>query len=521
MANVVQFRRSTAVLTLVAASVGGGLIAAFAVATHEKAPVVSVARADSPTRQDANAVGKISSLSNSFADMIEKASPAVVKISSSRVIKASEQQGNGNNPFMSDPFLQRFFGGQGNGRPRDQRERGLGSGVIISNDGYILTNNHVIDKASTLKVELSDGRTFTGKMIGADPQTDVAIVKIAANSLPILSFANSDTARVGDICFAIGNPFGQDHTVTMGIVSAKGRKLEAGTYIQNFIQTDAAINPGNSGGALINAKGELIGMNTAILAGGSSFGGEGGNIGIGFAVPSNMAKQVADQLMKGGKVSRGYMGATLGPIPADAAPLLGLKEAKGAYIAGIAPRGPAEKAGLKQDDVVTAIDGKKVDNFDELTSDVISRAPGSAVTLDVIRNGKPMNVKITLGQRPTGTDFDKPTRHGDDNGSNDNDNDNSSGVTARGISVETLTPELAQQAGAADNVHGVIITDIDQSSPAADASLGRGLVITAVNRHPVANAGDFKREMAQAGDKPVLLTINQGGSSALVVVQPK
>ncbi len=244
--------------------------------------------------------------------MIEKASPAVVKISSTRVIKASEQQqgGGGNNPMMSDPFFRQFFGGQGNARPRDRREGGLGSGVIISNDGYILTNNHVIDKATTLKVELSDGRDFTGKLIGADPQTDVAIVKISASSLPTLSYANSDAARVGDLCFAIGNPFGQDHTVTMGIISAKGRALERRTYIQNFIQTDAAINPGNSGGALINAKGELIGMNTAILSGNSGFGGEGGNIGIGFAVPSNLAKQVADQLMKSGKVTRGYMGVT-------------------------------------------------------------------------------------------------------------------------------------------------------------------------------------------------------------------
>jgi Do/DeqQ family serine protease len=453
--------------------------------------------------------------------MIEKASPAVVKISSTRIIKASEQEGNGGNPFMSDPFFQRFFGGP-NARPHDQRERGLGSGVIISNDGYILTNNHVIEKSSSLKVELSDGRTFTGKMVGTDPQTDIGVVKISASNLPTLSYANSDSARVGDLCFAIGNPFGQDHTVTMGIVSAKGRHLEVGTRIENFIQTDAAINPGNSGGALINAKGELIGINTAILSGGSSFGGEGGNIGIGFAVPSNMAKQVADQLMKNGKVSRGYMGAALTTVPADAAPLLGLKDGKGAYISSVTPSGPAAKAGLKQGDIVTAIDGKKVDSSDELTSDVIARSPGSTVTLDVIRAGKPTSVKITLGQRPTSIDFDNPNRRGDNDGSNDNDNnDNSGSVTARGISVQTLTPELAQQAGVSGNVHGVVITDVDQSSPAADASLGRGLVITAVNQHPVASAADFKREMAQAGDKPVLLTISQNGASALVVVQPK
>ncbi len=199
-------------------------------------------------------------------------------------------------------------------RPRDQREEGLGSGVIVTPSGYILTNNHVVEKATRLKIDLSDGREFTGKVVGADPQTDVAVVKIDASGLPTLPFANSDGARVGDLCFAIGNPFGQDHTVTMGIVSAKNRVLpvEKGTYIQNFIQTDAAINPGNSGGALINAQGELIGMNTMILTGGNSFGGEAGNVGIGFAVPSNMAKQVMDQIMKSGKVSRGYMGVSFG-----------------------------------------------------------------------------------------------------------------------------------------------------------------------------------------------------------------
>ncbi len=281
MSNVVQFRRSTAILTLIAASIGGGLIAAFAVATRSNAPVAVVAHADTSA-----AAQRANQISNSFADVIEKASPAVVKISMTRIIKASDQQGQGNNPLMSDPFFRQFFGGQGNMRPRDQRESGLGSGILVSPNGYILTNNHVVEKANTLKVELSDGRDFTGKVVGTDPQTDVAVVKINANDLPTLPFANSDAARVGDLCFAIGNPFGQDHTVTMGIVSAKNRHLESGTYIQNFIQTDASINPGNSGGALINARGELIGMNTMILTGGASFGGEGGSVGIGFAVPS-------------------------------------------------------------------------------------------------------------------------------------------------------------------------------------------------------------------------------------------
>lgn len=516
---MVQFRRSTAILTLAAASIGGGLIAALAVAMHEKAPVVSVARADTANQ-------KVSSLSASFADMVEKASPAVVRISSTRIVKASDQERN--NPMMQDPFFQRFFGGQnGRGQNRDQRERGLGSGVIISGDGYILTNNHVIDKASSLKVELSDGRTFTGKAIGADPQTDVAVVKITSSGLPTLSFANSDSARVGDLVFAIGNPFGnrvggEASTVTMGIISAKGRALEHNTSLQSFIQTDAAINPGNSGGALINSHGDMIGMNTAILSGGSALGGEGGNIGIGFAVPSNMAKSVADQLMKTGKVSRGYMGVTLGNVTPESAPLLGLKEAKGATVNDVTPKAPGAAAGLQSGDVITAIDGKPVVSSDDLTMNVIAHKPGDVVTLDVVRNNNPTKVKVTLGQRPTGTDWDASGKKpGNDDDGNNDEGGNSGAVTSRGISVEPLTPETAQQIGVEPTTKGVVISDIDQSSPAADATLARGIVITAVNRKPVTSTADFKRLMGAEQGKAVLLTVNLQGRTAFIPVQPQ
>jgi serine protease Do len=510
MSNVIQFRRTTAILTLLAASIGGGLVAALAVATHSKAPVYVTARAADTNTQ------RVTQLSNSFADIIEKASPAVVKISMTRIIKASDQQQT--NPFMSDPFFRQFFGGPF-AKPRDQREQGLGSGVIVSGSGYILTNNHVVEKANSLKVTLSDGRDFAGKVVGADPQTDVALVKINAASLPTLPFANSDAARVGDLCFAIGNPFGQDHTVTMGIVSAKGRKLEGGTYIQNFIQTDASINPGNSGGALINARGELIGMNTMILTGGSSFGGEGGNIGIGFAVPSNMAKQVMDQIMKTGKVSRGYMGVGLQNLSPELAPQFGLKLTDhGAVVTEVTPGAPGSKAGLKSGDVITGIDGKKVDSSDDLTMDVISHSPGSTVTLDVIRNGEPMKVSVTLGQRPGGIDWNH-----NKSGENDQeeDNGNTGNASARGISVESLTADLAQQLGISTNTHGVVVDEVDESSPAADAGITRGVVITAVDRKPVNNAQEFKRLMSQAQGKPVLLTVNQGGATGFLVVQPK
>jgi len=510
MPNVVQFRRSTAILTLVAASIGGGLIAAFAVASHSGRPEPVVAHADVNTSTQ-----RVSQLSNSFADVIEKASPAVVSIRMTRVVKASEQQGN--NPFLSDPFFRQFFGPQA--RPRDQREEGLGSGIIVSPSGYILTNNHVVDKATKLKVELSDGRDFSANIVGKDPQTDIAVVKITANDLPTLPFANSEAARVGDLCFAIGNPFGQDHTVTMGIVSAKGRSLERGTYIQNFIQTDAAINPGNSGGALINARGELIGMNTMILTGGgTSFGGEGGNIGIGFAVPSNLAKSVMSQIEKTGKVSRGYLGVSLQGLNPDLAQHFGLKTSQGALIAEVTPNGPGAKAGLKQGDVITAIDGKKVEGSDDLTMDVIAHEPGSTVTLDVVRNGQPTTVKATLGTRPGGTDWNKS---GNDNANEpDGDNGSDGNASARGISVENLTPELAQQIGVPGTTRGVVVDNVDATSPAAD-SVARGMVITAVDRKPVNGVEDFKRLMSQAEGKSVLLTVASSNGTGFTVVQPK
>jgi serine protease Do len=502
MSNVIQFRRSTAVLTLLAASIGGGLIAALAVATHNKAPVYVTARAADTNTQ------RVTQLSNSFADIIEKASPAVVKISMTRIIKASDQQQN--NPFTADPFFRQFFGGP-NVRPRDQREQGLGSGVIVSPSGYILTNNHVVEKANSLKVTLSDGRDFSAKVVGTDPQTDVAVVKINSSGLPILPFANSDAARVGDLCFAIGDPFGQDHTVTMGIVSAKGRKLEGGTYIQNFIQTDASINPGNSGGALINARGEMIGMNTAILTGGgASFGGEAGNIGIGFAVPSNLAKSVMDQIMKSGKVSRGYMGVTLQNLTPELAQQFGLKEPHGAIVGDVTPGAPGAKAGLKSGDVITAIDGKKVEGSDDLTLDVVSHTPGSTVSLDVVRNGQPTKISVTLGTRPGGIDWNKQNRQG---GSDEEENNGSTGnASVRGISVETLTPDTAQQIGLPSTIRGVVINSVDADSPAAD-KVARGLVITAVDRHPVNSVEEFKRLMAQAEGKSVLLTVVSPGPS--------
>ncbi len=516
MSNTVQFRRSTAILTLLAASIGGGLIAAFAVANHtSSAPVYVTARADTSNRQ-------VEGLSNSFADIIEKASPAVVNIQSTRVIKASEQQGGGGNPFSADPFFRQFFGGNGNSRPHAQRESGLGSGVIVDPNGYILTNNHVVEKATTVKVTLLDKREFTAKVVGADPQTDVAIVKIdAGSSLPALPLGNSDSARVGDLCFAIGNPFGYDHTVTMGIVSAKGRSLESGSHIQNFIQTDAAINPGNSGGALINARGQLIGMNTAIITGGGGgFGGEAGNIGIGFAVPVNLARNVMDQIIKSGKVSRGYIGVTLQSLSPDLAQQFGLKDTHGAVVADVNEGGPGAKSGLKSGDVITAINGSKIQDSNELTLAVTQHAPGDTVALDIYRNGQPMKVNVTLGQRPSGLEWAENGKRGANNGDKDDDQQGSNS-SARGISVEALTPEVAQQVNVSPSTHGVVVSDVDQGSAAAESGIGQGDVITGVDRKPVNNVGDFTRLMNAANGKSVLVTVNHGGQTRFLVVPAK
>jgi Do/DeqQ family serine protease len=512
MSNTVQFRRSTAILTLVAASIGGGLIAAFTVANHtSNSPVYVTARADTST-----ATKQVEGLSSSFADIIEKASPSVVNIQSTRVVKASENQ----NPFAGDPFFRQFFGGNGNSRPHTERESGLGSGVIINPAGYILTNNHVVEKATTVKVTLLDKREFTAKVVGADPQTDVAVVKIDANDLPALPLGNSDNARVGDLCFAIGNPFGYDHTVTMGIVSAKGRSLESGAHIQNFIQTDAAINPGNSGGALINARGQLIGMNTAIISGGTGFGGEAGNIGIGFAVPVNLAKNVMDQIIKTGKVSRGYIGVTLQPLSPELAQQFGLKDTHGAVVTDVTPGGPGEKSGLKSGDVITAINGSKVQDSNELTLAVTQHSPGETVNLDVYRNGQPQKISVTLGQRPEGTAWAEGRQN---NGNNENgeEGENNGNGTARGISVQPLTPDIAQQVNVPPTTKGVVVTDVDQGSAAAESGIGQGDVITGVDRKPVASVQDFTRLMNQAQGKSVLVTVNHGGFTRFLVVPAK
>jgi serine protease Do len=348
-----------------------------------------------PAAGASNGVNKMAALTTSFAPVVKNAQPAVVSIASTKVVKISGDEGAA--PFFDDPMFRRFFGDgpqDRSGKPREQREHGLGSGVIVSPDGYILTNNHVIEGANEINVYASDKREMKARVIGADPKTDIAVVKVEAKNLPTLPFADSSQAQVGDIALAIGNPFGIGQTVTMGIISATGRGDLGIEDYEDFIQTDAAINPGNSGGALINASGQLIGVNTAILS------GAGGNQGVGFAVPSNLARAVMNQLLRNGKVVRGYLGVMIQPVTPEIAKALNLPDARGALVGEVTPGGPAAKAGLEPGDCIVELNGQRVDDSRELRLKTSELAPGSNVKLKLIRDGNPREDSITLGELP-------------------------------------------------------------------------------------------------------------------------
>jgi len=433
-----------------------------------------------------------------FAQVIDPVLPAVVSITSSRIVKVPQSQ----NPFFNDPFFQQFFGGRLPRTPQQQRERGLGSGVIISPDGYILTNNHVIDKATDIKVILSDKRQLTGKVVGADPNTDVAVVKIDTDKLPTVPLGDSSRLRVGDYAFAIGNPFGVGETATMGIISATGRSgLEIEDY-EDFIQTDAAINPGNSGGALLNARGELTGINTAILSGSS-----GGNQGIGFAIPINMARHVMDEILKHGKVVRGYIGVGIQELTPSLAQAFHVPTEKGALVGNVDPGTPGAKAGLERGDVITELNGEAVDGPNDLRLKVSTMAPGTTVHLKVLRNGQPRDVTLTLGEAPAAKGA----------GATEGAEENS---PMRGVQVRDLNDSIRRELGLGANVTGVVVTDIPDGSSAQEAGLQRGDVIEQVNRQPVNSVSDYQRLLAQAGKEAVMLLVNRGGTTRFFVVEP-
>src|SRR2546430_2328488 len=329
---------------------------------------------------------------NSYADIGSKAAPAVITIRADKRVRTPQQF-----PFSDDPFFRGLFGNRGPQQPQEQLQQALGSGVIVSPDGYILTNHHVIDGAEDIKIEMNDGRTLEAKLIGSDPPSDLALLKINATGMTFMTPGDSDKVRVGDVALAIGNPLGIGQTVTMGIISAKGRTNPAGSLgsgaFEDFLQTDAPINHGNSGGALINTMGELIGINSQIVPGNG-----GANIGIGFAIPSNMAKSVMDQLVKNGKVRRGQLGVVVGRVTSDLAASLGMSEAKGVIVNSVRSGSAAERAGIKQGDIITAVNDTPVSDTNAFRNHVASMGPGAEVTLTVLRENREQKIRATLGE---------------------------------------------------------------------------------------------------------------------------
>ncbi len=435
-----------------------------------------------------------------YERIAQTVTPAVVNISTTSVVKVQQS------PLFSDPFFRQFFGDMFGGIPRQQREHALGSGVIVNAGGYIVTNNHVIQRATDIEVMLKDKRTFKGKVVGADPQTDLAVVKIQASDLPTAPLGDSAALHVGDTVMAFGNPFGLSNTVTRGSVSALGRPGAGLDKLEDFIQTDAAINPGNSGGALVNVRGQVIGIPTFILSGNSGPGGEGGFMGIGFAIPSNTVRHVMDDLLKTGKVSRGYLGATISSLDDQLARQFKAPDTLGALVQNVTPSGPADKAGLKEGDIVRKLNGQSVEGSDQLTTTVANASPGAAVTLDILRDGKPMTLKVTLGERPANLSVTGVGRVPSES-------------TLGGISVQSLTPSIRQQLGLPSSVRGVVIGDLDPNSPAAQAGLRPSDVIESINRHPVTNVGEFNRLAAEARGQ-TLLRVNRQGQETFVVISP-
>jgi serine protease Do len=447
----------------------------------------------------------LGNFANGFSAVLKPALPAVVNISSSKVVKPGRNQ---QSPIFNDPMFRQFFGdqfGQGQGRP--MREQSLGSGVIVTSDGTILTNNHVVEGATDIKVFLSDKREFQAKVIGTDPKTDIAVLKIDATRLPTLPLGDSNQLQVGDLIFAIGDPFGVGETATMGIVSATGRGGFGIENYENFIQTDAAINPGNSGGAMIDIHGNLVGINTAILSHGGN-GGEGGNEGVGFAIPVSMAKPVMDQILTHGKVVRGYLGIHIQEVTPELARAFGLKQGGGVLVGDVAPNTPAASAGLKKGDVILQLNGETVNAPNQLQVQIAQFAPGTSVKLQIWRNGGTQDVSLKLGELD---EHDDKQVSGEATGA----------TLLEGIQVQDLTSDIAQQLSLPAGTRGVVVSSVDPSSPAAASGLSQGDIIQEVNHKSISSTSDYQQAMAGASKQPVLLLVNNRGVTRYVVVEPQ
>ncbi|NIO03188.1 MAG: Do family serine endopeptidase [Proteobacteria bacterium] len=438
----------------------------------------------------------ISITNETFSQLAEQLKPAVVNISTTMVVKGQPFFGGRPSPFgEQDPFREfweKFFGGQ---IPQERETRSLGSGFIINGEGYIVTNNHVVENAKEIIVTLHNEKDYKAEVIGKDKKTDLALIKIEVKEdLPVAPLGDSDKLGVGEWVMAIGNPFGLAETVTAGIVSAKGRVIGAGPY-DDFIQTDASINPGNSGGPLFNFWGEVVGINTAIIAAGQ---------GIGFAIPINMAKELLPQLKEKGRVTRGWLGVLIQRVTPQLAESFGLEEERGALVSQVLKDGPAEKAGIKQGDVVLEFDGKEIKEFGDLSRIVASTPVGKTVTIKVFRNGEVIPLQATVTEMEEPREVAKaPSRK------------------PFGLTVQNITPEIARSLGLEGEM-GVVVTSVEPGSPAAKAGIRRGDVIQEVNRKSIKDADDFGRVVETAKDQgKILFLIRREGSNLFIVVTPE
>jgi serine protease Do len=464
---------------------------------------------------DSSAIDRDVRTGHSYAAVVKKASPSVVNIYTTKTLRMQRMP-----QFFDDPLLNRFFGGGSRGgAPRSLTQESLGSGVIVTEDGYILTNNHVVDGADPdgVEVALADGKQkFTAKVVGTDPQTDIAVLKVDAKDLPAVTIADSDKLEVGDVVLAIGNPFNVGKSVTMGIVSALGRVSPAGyrsTDYEDFIQTDAAINPGNSGGALVDAQGRLVGINQSIVSGGS-----GVNSGVGFAVPSNLAKTVLQQIVENGTVKRGFLGVMIQDVTPDLARAFALPaETAGALVSDVGPDSPAAEAGIQEKDVITEVNGKKASDSAHARLMISQNLPGSKITLTILRNGKTKSVTAKLGELPS----DGSATVGSNRSINSGERDGLDGVT-----VDDLSAAVRRESGIPNQIRGAYVTDVDSDSNAYKAGLRPGNVIQSIDRQAVGSADEAVHLSEKARGDQLLVRVwgrdgNMSGSRYITVDNTK
>lgn len=456
---------------------------------------------------DDSAVQRDGQFTTSFAPVIKKAAPSVVNIFASRTLKERDARDLRNtHPFFNDPAFREFFGDEAPRPSRRQKEQALGSGVIVSEDGYVMTSNHVIEGADEIKVELNGGKEYTAKVVGTDPATDTAVLKVEATGLPAVTLANSDKLEVGDVVLAIGNPFGIGQTVTMGIVSATGRGELGIVAYEDFIQTDASINMGNSGGALVDAQGRLIGINTAILS------RTGGNQGVGFAIPVNMGRMVMERLIADGRVSRGYLGVNLQPLTPDLAERLEFKDQGGALITEVMEGTPAAEAGIKPGDLVVEFNGKKVADYRQLRLMVSQTAPKTKAAFKVFRDGKTRTVNVTLAELPTQRTLSGFLRPGDEMEGGEK------AETLEGVEVGDLDSRSRRQFNIPAHVRGALVTNVEAESNAFADGLRTGDVLLEIERKPVTNADEAVELSNNFEGNKVLLRVWSRGSTKYLFV---